>query len=131
MQARQIDRGKGCTGVPAYRHYRADPRCLSNHHRKAPVILLDELSDQRDERDCGLPGSTQDGVPKSLDAGTQDRHRRFLGGVTAATNDVGILQAPHGGLLSLAVFIGGSRAPEPARAPLMAQLAAAVIAHYQ
>jgi beta-lactamase class A len=52
------------------------------------------------------------------------------GGVTAATNDVGILQAPDGGLLSLAVFIGDSRASEPARAALMAQIAAAIIARY-
>jgi hypothetical protein len=33
-------------------------------------------------------------------------------------------------LLSLAVFIGDSRASEPARAALMAQIAAAIIAHY-
>jgi beta-lactamase class A len=51
-------------------------------------------------------------------------------GVTAATNDVGILRAPDGGPVSLVVFIGDSRAPEPARAALIAQIAAAVTVQY-
>jgi beta-lactamase class A len=44
-------------------------------------------------------------------------------GVTAATNDVGILSGPHGERVYVAVFIAESRAPEKDRAALMASIA--------
>jgi beta-lactamase class A len=44
-------------------------------------------------------------------------------GVTAATNDVGVLRAPDGRYLSVAVFIADSRAPATDRAALMASIA--------
>ena len=52
-------------------------------------------------------------------------------GVTTATNDVGILIAPDGEFVSIAVFIADSAAPERDRAALMAKLAAAVAANYR
>ena len=50
-------------------------------------------------------------------------------GVTAATNDVGVLTAPDGRRLSIVVFIGDSREPSPKRAALMARAAGLAIAH--
>ena len=52
-------------------------------------------------------------------------------GVTAATNDVGILTAPDDSRLSIVVFIADSRAPEKERAALMANVAQVVIAQYR
>lgn len=52
-------------------------------------------------------------------------------GVTVATNDVGILTAPDGSSISIAVFIGNSRAPDAARAALTAKLATAAISHHR
>ena len=52
-------------------------------------------------------------------------------GVTVATNDVGILGAPDGGFVAIAVFIADARAPERDRAALTAKLAALTIQHYR
>ena len=48
-------------------------------------------------------------------------------GVTAATNDVGVLTSPAGRPLSVAVFIADSRASSDDRARLMSSLARAVV----
>ena len=52
-------------------------------------------------------------------------------GVTAATNDVGILTAPDHKPISLAVFIADSRAEPADRAALIASMARMTIAHYR
>ena len=52
-------------------------------------------------------------------------------GVTAATNDVGILRSPGGNFVSVAVFVADSRAPDADRARLMAQVARATIERYR
>ncbi len=52
-------------------------------------------------------------------------------GVTVATNDVGILTAPDGSSIAIAVFIGDSRAPDAARAALTAKLATAAISRHR
>lgn len=52
-------------------------------------------------------------------------------GVIAATNDVGVLGAPDGGTVAVAVFIGDSRAPSSDRTALTARIAAAAIACYR
>lgn len=59
--------------------------------------------------------------------GTSDTWR----GVTAATNDVGILTVPDGRWIAIAVFVADSRAPDRARAALIASLAKATIAQYR
>ncbi len=51
-------------------------------------------------------------------------------GVTEATNDVGVLTSPRGERVSVAVFIGPSRAASKDRAALMARIARATIADY-
>lgn len=50
-------------------------------------------------------------------------------GVTAATNDVGILKAPDGRLISIVVFIADSRAAAADRAALMASITRMTIQH--
>ncbi len=52
-------------------------------------------------------------------------------GVTAATNDVGVLTAPNGGRIAIVVFLGDSREPPAKRAALMAAAARLAIAHYR
>jgi len=52
-------------------------------------------------------------------------------GVTAAPNDVGILSAPDGRWIAIAVFVADSPAPDRARAALIASLAKATIAQYR
>ena len=47
-------------------------------------------------------------------------------GVTAATNDIGILTSPKGRKIAVAVFVGDSRASDTARAAAIAKVAAAV-----
>jgi beta-lactamase class A len=125
----------------AYRHYRADPRDTATP--EGMVALLQQLATGKllstsstkflvgvMQETATFPDRLKAGVPKNWTLAHKTGTSGSWGGVTAATNDVGILQAPDGGLLPLAVFIGDSRAPEPARAALMAQIAAAVIAHY-
>ena len=46
-------------------------------------------------------------------------------GVTAATNDVGILFGPNGERIAITVFIGDSTAPPADRAKVMARIAPA------
>jgi beta-lactamase class A len=52
-------------------------------------------------------------------------------GLTAATNDVGILTAPDGSQISIAVFVADSRRSPAERNAIMAKICAAVIAHYR
>jgi beta-lactamase class A len=52
-------------------------------------------------------------------------------GVTAATNDVGILTAPDGTMLAIGVFVADSRASSTERASVIARISAAGIAHYR
>lgn len=52
-------------------------------------------------------------------------------GVTAATNDVGVLTAPDGGRIPIVVFIGDSRESAARRAALMAGVSRIAIAYYR
>ncbi len=52
-------------------------------------------------------------------------------GVTVAVNDVALLQAPGGAIVSLVVFIGDTKASEKEAGALMASLAAATISRYR
>jgi beta-lactamase class A len=77
--------------------------------------------------------------PDRLKAGVSDgwaiAHKTGTGGswkgVTSATNDVGILTAPDGHRISVAVFIADSRADAKVCAALMARVASAVIQSYR
>jgi beta-lactamase class A len=77
--------------------------------------------------------------PDRLKAGTAPGwtlgHKTGTGGtwngVTTATNDVGVLGAPDGGTVAVAVFIADSRASSRDKAAVMANIAAAAIACYR
>ena len=125
----------------AYRHYRSDPRDTATP--EGMVALLQQLATGKllsassthfllrvMTETTTFPDRLKAGVPKGWTLAHKTGTSGSWRGVTAATNDVGILRAPDGGLVSLVVFIGDSRAPEPARAALMAQIAATVAAHY-
>jgi beta-lactamase class A len=55
----------------------------------------------------------------------------FWNGITAATNDVGVLIAPDHSAISIAVFIADSPAPAEQRSALMAKIADATIRNYR
>lgn len=52
-------------------------------------------------------------------------------GVTAATNDVGLLTSPSGEVLSIAVFVADSSASSEDRSAMIAKISALAIAHYR
>lgn len=52
-------------------------------------------------------------------------------GVTAATNDVGVLTAPNGERVAIAVFVADSREPSAKRAAIIAAAARLAIAHHR
>jgi beta-lactamase class A len=80
-----------------------------------------------------FPDRLKAGVPDGLTIGHKTGTSGDWRGVTAATNDVGIIVGRVGdrfAVISIAVFIAESRAPEKDRAELMANIAKAVIAKY-
>ncbi len=52
-------------------------------------------------------------------------------GLTVAFNDVGVMYAPNGGMVFIAVFVGDSHADASAKAALMASIAKAVCENYR
>ncbi len=139
--------GKAIASVPirkrteAYRRYQADVRDTSTP--RAMVSLLKELVSGR----LLSPSSTRYVLDVMKQTATfPDRLKAGLGpgwtlahktgtsggwrGVTAATNDVGLLRAPDGGWISIAVFIGDSRASSRERAALMANMAATIAQYH-
>jgi beta-lactamase class A len=125
----------------AYRAYRADVRDTATPRGMAAMLhalaagkLLSPGSTRR------LMGVMQQTVtsPDRLKAGTAPGwtlgHKTGTSntwrGLTAATNDVGVLTAPDGGTVSIAVFIADSPAPSGDRAALIARIAAAAIKRY-
>jgi beta-lactamase class A len=125
----------------AYRAYQKDPRdtatpagmaallwSLANGQLLSPASttrLLDIMAQTvtfPDRLKAGVSG----GWTLAHKTGTSGTWR----GVTAATNDVGILTAPDGTLVSIAVFIADSSAASTDRADLIARIARSTIASY-
>jgi len=52
-------------------------------------------------------------------------------GLTAATNDVGVLTSPDGAQIAVAVFVGDSRATSEERSAIIARIAALAVKHYR
>jgi beta-lactamase class A len=77
-----------------------------------------------------FPDRLKAGVPKGWTIGHKTGTSGSWKGVTAATNDVGILTAPDGSRIGVAVFIADSGASDKDRAALMAQISQLVIKHY-
>ena len=68
-------------------------------------------------------------IPGLLPAGTRVEHKtgtsRTLGGLTRATNDVGIVRLPDAWHLAVAVFVADSKADEATRETVIARIARA------
>jgi beta-lactamase class A len=74
-----------------------------------------------------LKAGVSDGWTLAHKTGTSSTWR----GVTAATNDVGVLTGPDGTLVTIAVFIADSPAAPGDRAELIASIARLAIAGYK
>jgi beta-lactamase class A len=125
----------------AYRRYQADPRDTATPAGMAALLqalaggkllskpstahLLKVMSET-----VTFPDRLKAGVPAGWTIGHKTGTSGSWNGVTAATNDVGILTTADGRHISIAVFIADTRAPPEARAALMAQVARVVVAHH-
>jgi beta-lactamase class A len=71
-------------------------------------------------------------IPGALPAGTVVAHKTgssgMRDGVTAATNDIGLITLPDGRKLAVAVFVTDARADSATRDKVIAQIAAAAYA---
>ncbi len=125
----------------AFRKYQADVRDTATP--RGMVSLLQALAEERllsaDSTTHLLRVRTETGTfPDRLKAGLAPGwtlgHKTGSsggrGGVVVATNDVGILTAPDGTRLSVAVFVSDSRAEAAERAAVIAGVARAAIASY-
>lgn len=126
----------------AFSKYQADPRDTATP--KGLVFLLQRLA----EGDLLSKSSTEyllkamnecktfpDRLKAGLPPGWRIAHKTGTSGswngVTAATNDVGIVTAPDGSQLAIAVFVADSRASFAERAAIIAKISAIAIAHYR
>lgn len=146
VDAEVLDRA--IQGVPKatreaeHRRYLTDPRDTATPRGMAALLqALAEgklLSSRSTAYLMGVMKETAtfpDRLKAGMAAGWTLAHKTGTGGtwngLTAATNDVGVAIAPDGGLVSLVVFVGDSKAPPEQRAALMAKIAAAAIARYR
>lgn len=77
------------------------------------------------------PDRLKAGVTRGWTLGHKTGTSSTWKGLTAATNDVGVLTAPDGERIVIAVFLGDTREPPAKRAALMANAARLAIAHYR
>ena len=126
----------------AYRAYQADARDTATPrgmtallHRLARGQLLSARSTaflmNVMEHTVTFPDRLKAGAGPGWIVGHKTGSSSSWEGVTAATNDVGVLRAPDGGLVSIAVFIGDTRAAMKERAAMMARLAGLAVAAYR
>jgi len=126
----------------AYEKYRTDKRDTSTP--TAMVKLLRELAAGRllskkstawlldvMEQTATGPDRLKAGLAKGWRLAHKTGSSGSWQGFTVATNDVGILFAPDGGNVAVAVFVADTHAELAARAGLMASIASAIRANYQ
>lgn len=89
------------------------------------ATLMDILLQTRTGTDR-LRAGLAEGWQLANKTGTSTTHK----GTAAATNDIGILIAPDGARIPVAVFVADSTASPDDRAALMARIAASAIAHH-
>jgi beta-lactamase class A len=89
------------------------------------ALLLDIMSKTRT-----FPDRLKAGVPESWRVAHKTGTSGAWNGVTAATNDVGILTAPNSGTVMVSVFISRSRATDADRAKTIADVARAIVSCY-
>ena len=126
----------------AFRAYQKDPRDTATPlgmaallHSLAHGTLLSPASTRRlleiMTQTVTFPDRLKAGVPAGWTLAHKTGTSGTWRGVTAATNDVGVLTAPDGRLISVVVFIADSKAPSENRAALMANVARAVVRYVQ
>jgi beta-lactamase class A len=101
----------------------ADGTLLSAASTKHVLDVMEETVTFPDRLKAGL----RDGWTIGHKTGTSGTRQ----GITVATNDVGVLKAPDGTRISIAVLVSDSPAPSEMRAKLMADLTRATIDHYR
>jgi len=125
----------------AFRAYQKDPRDTATPRGMAALLqslahgtLLTPASTGRlleiMTQTVTFPDRLKAGVPAGWTLAHKTGTSGTWRGVTAATNDVGVLTAPDGRLISIVVFIADSKASSEKRAALMANVARAVVRHY-
>jgi beta-lactamase class A len=126
----------------SYRQYQSDPRdtatprgmasllyALGNGkllHPASTTFLLEMMS-----KTVTFPNRLKAGVSKGWKLGHKTGTSDTWKGVTAATNDVGLLTGPDGHKISIVVFVGDSREAPSKRAAIIARAARLTISHYQ
>ena len=126
----------------AYARYQADPRDTATPRAMVAILsrlvrreLLSASSTEyllQAMKEChAFPDRLKAGLPLGWaiahKTGTSDSWK----GLTAATNDVGIVTAPDGSPLLFAVFVADSRAASGERAAIFARISAAAAANYR
>ena len=125
----------------AYRQYLTDPRDTATPKGMAQLLqglaqgkLLSQASTQHLLDVMAQTATGSDRLKAGVPGGWKIAHKTGTSGtwegMTAATNDEGILTAPDGGLVCLAVFVADSHASAADRAAVTARLAAATVKHY-
>ena len=126
----------------AYAKYQVDPRDTSTPGGMASFLLRlahgDLLSSASTEyvlkamNECKtFPDRLKAGVAPGWKIAHKTGTSGSLEGVTAATNDVGILTAPDGSQVSIAVFVADSRASSADRSAIIAGICSTAIACYR
>ena len=126
----------------AYARYRLDPRDTATP--QGMVLLLrglahgDLLSKSSTEfllkamNECRtFPDRLKAGLPPGWTIAHKTGTSGSWDGLTAATNDVGIVTAPDGSQVSIAVFVADSRASSGDRAAIFVKISAAAVARYR
>lgn len=124
----------------AFRAYQKDPRDTATPLGMAVLLqslargtLLSPASTRRlleiMTQTVTFPDRLKAGVPPGWTLAHKTGTSGTWRGVTAATNDVGVLTAPDGRLISVVVFIADSKASSENRAALMANVARTVVQH--
>jgi beta-lactamase class A len=125
----------------AYAKYQGDPRDTATPRAMTGFLLQlaqgKLLSDSstafvlRAMRECvTFPDRLKAGVGPGWELAHKTGTSGSWNGTTAATNDVGILTAPDGTQVAIAVFVADSRASSAERAAVIAKISAAATAHY-
>lgn len=125
----------------AYAKYQKDPRDTSTPRAMSELLRL--ISDKKLfkpntqaflEKAMSDTATGPDRLKAGLAFGWSLMHKTGTAGswqgVTAATNDVGILTAPDGERISVAVFVGDSKSSDEANAKAIADVVRAIVRRY-
>jgi beta-lactamase class A len=93
---------------------------------KSTAFLLQAM------KDCAtFPDRLKAGVPASWAISHKTGTSGTWKGITAATNDVGILKAPDGTIVVISAFLADSKASSKERAAVLAAVSRLVVSHYR